>query len=96
MKDRLAAKDAEIEQLHSMSTVEMMCENENVNQHVREWEARCLKAEAEIERLREWLRRLEWCAGTLSEEPSCPACGMWMSSGHKPDCRLNLLLEGGK
>ena len=49
---------------------------------------------AEVDRLREGLRRLEWCAGTLSEEPSCPACGMWMSSGHKADCWLKKLLEG--
>ena len=40
-----------IERLRSMSTVEMMCENENVKQHVIEWENRYLSAEATLERL---------------------------------------------
>ncbi len=34
-----------MEQLKTMSTVEMMCENENVKHHITEWENRCLKAE---------------------------------------------------
>lgn len=42
---------AEIDRLRTMSIVEMMCENENVNQHVTEWERRCLKAEARVEEL---------------------------------------------
>lgn len=45
----IAELRAKLEQLHTMSTVEMMCENENVNVHVREWEARCLKAEAKLD-----------------------------------------------
>ena len=49
-KDALAAKEAVVERLRTMSTVEMMCENESVNQHVREWEVRCLNAEAELTR----------------------------------------------
>lgn len=43
---------AEAERLRSMSTVEMMGENLNVKHHVEEWEARCLKAEADADRLR--------------------------------------------
>lgn len=48
----LAKAYAEIERFKTMSTVEMMCENLNVKHHVEEWERRCLKAEAEIGRLR--------------------------------------------
>ncbi len=33
--------------------VEMMCENLNAAHHVQEWEKRCLKAEAEVERLQD-------------------------------------------
>src|SRR6185295_4905509 len=47
-RDRLLAG---VERLKSMSTVEMMCENLNVKHHVEEWEARCLKAEAERDTL---------------------------------------------
>ncbi len=36
------------ERYRTMSTVEMMCENPNVDAHVREWEARCLKAEDQL------------------------------------------------
>lgn len=39
---------AEVERLHTMSTVEMMCENYNVKCHIEEWEARCLKAENKV------------------------------------------------
>ena len=42
----LEKKERECERLRTMSAVEMMCENENVNQHIGEWEARCLKAES--------------------------------------------------
>lgn len=48
----LATARAEAERLRSMSTVEMMGENLNVKHHVEEWEARCLKAEADAGRLR--------------------------------------------
>jgi predicted nucleic acid-binding Zn-ribbon protein len=37
-----------VETLKNMSTVEMMCENKSVEQHVTEWEKRCLKAEEEL------------------------------------------------
>ena len=47
------SREAEIERLHTMSTIEMMLENKNVEAHVKEWEDRCLKAEAEIERLKQ-------------------------------------------
>lgn len=49
---RLATALVEISRLKTCSTIEMMCENVNVDSHVREWEDRCLKAEAEVERLR--------------------------------------------
>lgn len=39
---------ADNERLKTMSTVEMMCENLNVNAHVRDWETRCLKAEDKV------------------------------------------------
>lgn len=42
----LAQQAQEIERLKTMSMVEMMCENANVDAHVLEWEARCLKAES--------------------------------------------------
>jgi len=54
---------AEVARIKHMSTVEMMCENENVNAHVTEWENRCLKAEAEVERL-----RLRWQTGPIPED----------------------------
>lgn len=41
----------EVERLKTMSTVEMMGENVNVKAHVEEWEARCVKAEAERDAL---------------------------------------------
>ena len=54
----------ENKRLRTMSTVEMMCENYNVKCHVEEWEARCLKAEAENKRLRKEITKLhafwEW------------------------------------
>lgn len=56
---------AERDRIRSMSVVEMMCENLNVKHHVEEWEQRCLKAEAERDRiaadnarLRDALRRI--------------------------------------
>jgi hypothetical protein len=48
MIDTDAALRATIKRLKTMSTVEMMCENENVKAHVEEWEVRCLKAEAQL------------------------------------------------
>ena len=70
---------AEIEKLklrlmefHTMSTVEMMCENENVRHHVTEWENRCLKAEADLaesqERVRELEAELKGCEGDYKFE----------------------------
>jgi hypothetical protein len=41
----------EIERFKTMSTVEIMCENESVRAHVTEWENRCLKAETKIAHL---------------------------------------------
>lgn len=62
---------AEIDRLRTMSTVQMMGENENVRQHVVEWERRCLKAEAEIDRLRadrdQWKASAEGVAQHHSE-----------------------------
>ena len=55
---RIAELEAEVERLHTMSIVEMMCENESVRAHVTEWEGRCMKAEAEVDQLRAALRRL--------------------------------------
>jgi hypothetical protein len=49
----------EIERLKTMSTIEMMCENESVRAHVTEWENRCLKAEAELSRLYGLLEEIE-------------------------------------
>lgn len=49
---------AEVEQLKTCSTIEIMCENPSVDSHVREWEGRCLRAEAEVERLRAAMRLL--------------------------------------
>jgi len=51
-REALDHQGAEIKRLKTMSTVEMMCENPNVDAHVREWETRCLKAEAELDRLK--------------------------------------------
>lgn len=47
----LTASAQRVERLKTMSTVEMMCENPNVDAHVREWEARCLEAEQRVEEL---------------------------------------------
>jgi hypothetical protein len=52
---------AEVAALKKMSTVEMMCENESVRQHVVEWENRCLKAEAEVAALRGLCASLSGC-----------------------------------
>jgi hypothetical protein len=41
--------EAQVQRLKSMSTIEMMCENPSVDAHVREWEARCLKAETLVQ-----------------------------------------------
>jgi hypothetical protein len=46
--DRLESLEAQVDRFKTMSTVEMMCENESVRAHVTEWEARCLKAEAQL------------------------------------------------
>jgi hypothetical protein len=50
-KDRAEKAEAYVQKLKTMCTIEMMCENENVNQHVREWEKRCLKAEAALKEM---------------------------------------------
>jgi hypothetical protein len=42
-----------LRELCTISTVEMMCENESVRSHVEEWEKRCLKAEANIEKVQD-------------------------------------------
>lgn len=55
MKAEVENLRQKVHALKTMSTVEMMCENERVNQHVTEWEKRCLKAEAEVDDLREQL-----------------------------------------
>lgn len=52
----IARLRAENERLKTMSTVEMMCENANVDSHVREWEKRCLIAEDKIADLERQLR----------------------------------------
>jgi hypothetical protein len=56
-----------------------------------------------IDKLREGLRRLEWCispgfcidgAGTLIAKPAgCPVCKNLELKGHKPDCWLAALLK---
>jgi hypothetical protein len=51
LRKQIAALTARIRNLCTMSTVEMMCENERVRQHVIEWENRCLNAEARIKEL---------------------------------------------
>ena len=63
--------DAEIEKLkerlmefHTMSTVEMMCENESVRQHIVEWENRCLKAEADLVASQE---RVKWLTDAIKD-----------------------------
>lgn len=48
--DRL---QAELQRFRTMSTVEIICENESVRAHVTEWENRCLKAEAELQEARQ-------------------------------------------
>jgi len=68
---RLAAGEEavkKVEKLKSMSTVEMMCENESVRQHVTEWETRCFKTEAELSDLH--TRYVALCAlcGTYKSE----------------------------
>jgi hypothetical protein len=57
-----------VAELKSMSTVEMMCENESVRQHITEWEARCRKAEEELSEL--YTRHTALCAlyGTKQNE----------------------------
>lgn len=60
VNDRLKER---VRNLCTMSTVEMMCENDNVRHHVEEWEKRCLKAEAESTALREaleWIREVSF------------------------------------
>jgi hypothetical protein len=54
----------EIERFKTMSTVEIMCENESVRAHVTEWENRCLKAETKIAHLLSLLKEIE-------EHPHC-------------------------
>ncbi len=56
---QIATLTAKIKRLHTMSSVEMMCENYNVKCHVAEWEARCLKAEAENKRQVKEIERLQ-------------------------------------
>jgi predicted RNase H-like nuclease (RuvC/YqgF family) len=62
--------EAENERLRTMSTVEMMCENYSVKCHIEEWEKRCLKAEAENERLTRILEKLlDWSRKYPQTEP---------------------------
>jgi chromosome segregation ATPase len=45
--------DLMVQRFKTMSTVEMMCENQSVKDHVTEWEGRCLRAEFRVEQLQE-------------------------------------------
>lgn len=72
---------AKVERFKTMSTIEIMCENANVDDHVREWEARCLKAEqalqtrfvaGKIESLRHLKEAVHDIFGHSVEY--CPAC----------------------
>lgn len=49
--------------------------------------------ETRIVRLREGLRRLEWCAGPVAGRPCCGVCGQRDKDGHKPDCWLDALIK---
>ncbi len=53
-----------------------------------------------IQRLREALRRLEWCETTVIGPASmsffCPICQRHKTSGHETNCGLAALLEGSK
>ncbi len=53
LKAEVAELETKINRLKEMSAVEMMCENENVNSHITEWEKRCLNAESELSALKE-------------------------------------------
>ncbi len=55
----IAELKAKVKRLKTISTVEMMCENENVKHHVTEWENRCLKAEVEVEALNGQRRQID-------------------------------------
>jgi hypothetical protein len=55
-RKQIADLTRQLERFKTMSTVEMMCENENVNAHVTEWEKRCLKAETQLEEAQESIK----------------------------------------
>jgi hypothetical protein len=74
--DALAKVREENERLRTMSTVEMMGENANVDNHVREWEGRCLKAEARIEELERELSQ------------AIARCGEWATKAGEAQGRL--------
>lgn len=64
----LAAKDTEIARFRSMSTVEMMCENESILAHVTEWESRCLMAESQLQEARRQLAEATEVSETCGRE----------------------------
>ncbi len=51
---------------------------------------------AEIKRLREVLRGIEWPRQTCDRSPYCPMCGGLRHDGHKPDCALDAALYPSK
>lgn len=68
LRETIRQQAEQINRLKTMSVVEMMCENYNVDAHIREWEARCLKAEDTVQQQAERIAALEQlqCASALA------------------------------
>jgi TolA-binding protein len=96
---QLAEARGEIEKLRFMLVEmdELESELKATGRVADTWRDRSESQAAEIERLREGLRKLEWEANKFSGEDRayCPACKGFIKEGHDDDnCWLAALLEG--
>jgi len=87
---------AKVERLKTQSAVETMCDNESVRQHITEWEVRCLKAEADLDRAIKVLKKIgdsdNWFHTT--GEPGGPYTA-WRGKKEPDEIAIKLLTKFG-
>ncbi len=71
-------------------------ENETLRRQLAQRDTTITDQAAEIKRLREVLRGIEWPRQTCDRSPYCPMCGGLRHDGHKTDCALVAALSPSK
>lgn len=62
-------------------------------EELREQDSEIAKLREENQKLRDMLKRLEWCYESESYSDLCPVCFELKHKGHAPNCELAQLLE---